>query len=229
MKKVLKFHDELSLLTIPKEPKRLPKALTETYYKRYPRFPRVPLYRIGGDGLARLPTIRHFPSAATLPLKKLSRLFGVLSQREGESPSRLHPSAGARYPIEAYLISWSVGTLQKGVYHYDVREHYLEQMGVSIQEVDSKMINSPHVKHAHASIVLTACLNRTVLKYGARGYLYALLEAGHIAQNVVITAGQIGIGTCCVGGFVAQHVQATLDLPPTEIPVYVIAVGPTRH
>jgi SagB-type dehydrogenase family enzyme len=67
---------------------------------------------------------------------------------------------------------------------------------------------------------------RTSRKYGDRGYRYLLLEAGHVAQNVVLTANALGLATCCGGGFLDDELAGLLlaDIEH-EVPVYAIAVG----
>ena len=38
-------------------------------------------------------------------------------------------------------------------------------------------------------------------KYGPRGYRYMLLEAGHAAQTLCLSATELGCATLCLGGF----------------------------
>jgi len=229
MKRVLEFHAASSLSEMVHEPEHLPDALTNTYYKRYPRFPSVELDRSASPKhvvIHRSATIRHYSRSRSISFHELSQLLASIGERQnGLVPARWYPSAGARYPIETYLVAWRIRGIHSGVYHYDVRGHRLERMGTAIADVQQEMIVSPYVKDASAAIIFTSCLSRVVIKYGLRGYSYSLLEAGHIGQTLLISASQLGLGTCCVGGFVMPHITSLLDLATTEVPVYVIAVG----
>ena len=73
---------------------------------------------------------------------------------------------------------------------------------------------------------MTAVLDRTLHKYGARGYRYILLEAGHAAQNLCLLASERGLASLCVGGFADAAVNRFLGLDPrTEATVYCVGVG----
>ncbi|MFF9425112.1 SagB/ThcOx family dehydrogenase [Streptomyces sp. NPDC014746] len=65
-------------------------------------------------------------------------------------------------------------------------------------------------------------------RYGDRGYRYALLEAGHAAQNLCLAATAMRLGTVTVGGFDDEAVGAALELGH-EVPYYGVAVGGTGH
>ena len=43
---------------------------------------------------------------------------------------RAAPSAGALYPVETYLVVYSVEGIEPGVYHYAVETHELDQLQV---------------------------------------------------------------------------------------------------
>jgi SagB-type dehydrogenase family enzyme len=75
-------------------------------------------------------------------------------------------------------------------------------------------------------IVLSANFGRTLKKYGARGYRYVLLEAGHVAQNICLTAAELGLGSLCVGGYRDRGLNHALGLDGQhEAVVYCIGVG----
>ena len=63
------------------------------------------------------------------------------------------------------------------------------------------------------------------MKYGYKAYPFSYLEAGHLAQNILLAAAGSQINACPVGGFVDQALVDLLDLTGDEIPVYVIAAG----
>ena len=40
------------------------------------------------------------------------------------------PSAGALYPIETYIAAHNIENVESGVYHYNIREHLLEEIKI---------------------------------------------------------------------------------------------------
>jgi len=75
-------------------------------------------------------------------------------------------------------------------------------------------------------LVLSVVFARTQMKYLERGYRFALLEAGHIAQNILLTATALGLSAVCVGGFWDDPFNDLLSFEPTEeAVVYSILLG----
>jgi SagB-type dehydrogenase family enzyme len=79
---------------------------------------------------------------------------------------------------------------------------------------------------ASVVLVLSAVCARSTAKYGDRGYRYLLLEAGHVAQNVVLAATGLGLGVVNLGGFLDDELSGLLKLDPeSETVLYGAAVG----
>jgi SagB-type dehydrogenase family enzyme len=223
MANVLLFHAATAVSEVHNESGPLDESQTRTFYKKYPRFPAITLVQAPqGRFLDRLPSKRVFSSELRPDLTKLA---WILSGLQEKNQKRRYPSAGARYSLEAHLVSWSVEGLKSGVYHYDVKAHALECMLQDCSMVNEESIVSPHVTNPPCAIILTSCLPRNVIKYGDRGYIYALVEAGHVGQMIITDAATLGLETCCVGGFVDRHLGELLDLTDQEVPLYVIAIG----
>ena len=59
-----------------------------------------------------------------------------------------------------------------------------------------------------------------------RGYRYALLEAGHIAQNFILVAEALGLSTCPYGGSYDKAIEELLHIDgTTESVVYTLLLG----
>lgn len=67
--------------------------------------------------------------------------------------------------------------------------------------------------------------HRTAVKYGERAERYVHLEAGHVAQNVLLQAAALGLGGVPIGAFSDRGVQRALGLPADHEPLYLIPVG----
>jgi SagB-type dehydrogenase family enzyme len=67
---------------------------------------------------------------------------------------------------------------------------------------------------------------RTRFKYGLRGYRFALLEAGHVVQNVLLACTALGLAAVPVGGFYDRPVDALLGADGVnESVVYAVSLG----
>jgi len=82
------------------------------------------------------------------------------------------------------------------------------------------------VYQAPIIIILTSVFLRTMNKYGDRGYNFALLEAGHIGQNIYLLCANLQLSICSVGGFYEDTLSSLLGIENDgEFPIYTLAVG----
>ena len=84
------------------------------------------------------------------------------------------------------------------------------------------------LRDANLVLILTAVWARTMVKYGQRGYRYVLLDAGHLGENLYLTATALGLGPAGIGGFLDAELNALLELPAGEEAVYLLCVGQPR-
>lgn len=211
-----------------------------TYYKSYPRFPTITLPDTTYESdlftcLRKRETRRDF-SGASLSPEEYSALLqygtGIVPGAE-RSPDgrfrRAHPSAGIRFPIETYAVVFHGDEqIPSGLYHYDIRHHRLVSLWdqqLSAADAPSFM-RAPWIDNAAVMLVHTAVFWRTQFKYGERGYRYALIEAGHISQNMHLVAEALGIKCCALGGTNDTEIEKLLDIDGnTESIVYATALG----
>lgn len=141
---------------------------------------------------------------------------------------RAVPSAGGLYPLEVYVVCNRVESLLPGIYHFNVCAHALEPLPQSctIAELLPDLMHQSFLEPASALCVLTAVLPRTLRKYGARGYRYVLIEAGHAAQNICLRAVELGLSSLCVGGFTDHRLNRRLEADgSSEAALYAVALG----
>ncbi|UCB57077.1 MAG: SagB/ThcOx family dehydrogenase [Candidatus Omnitrophota bacterium] len=151
-------------------------------------------------------------------------LWSAQGITETESGYRAAPSAGARYPMEIYIVK------SDGLFHYLPRGHKLEQLLPKDMrsQLAAACLGQGFVAQAPVSIVIAAVYERITSHYGSRGERYTDIEVGHIAQNVHLQAVALGLGSVPVGAFDDQAVKAVLQLPDKEQPLYVIPIGYPR-
>lgn len=142
---------------------------------------------------------------------------------------RVQPSAGSLFPIEVYvLVRRAAEGLMPGLYHYNVKMHTLEllwEKQFSDEELANYLIDSSEM-HATVIFFLTAVFGRTQSKYGERGYRHALLEAGHIGQNLYLVSETVGLGCCAIGGTNDKEIERLLDIDGVnESLVYTLVAG----
>jgi SagB-type dehydrogenase family enzyme len=173
---------------------------------------------------------RRTYSGQPLSLADLSRLLHAaqgITQRQGEL--RAAPSAGALYPIELYAVAHNVAGLEPGIYHYAVPAHELELMQPGDQRaaVTQAGLGQGHLGQANVCFVLSAIFQRARWKYHERTYRYALLEAGHIGQNLYLAATSLGLGACAVGAFLDDDLNRLLGLDGEEEAALLVITGGT--
>jgi SagB-type dehydrogenase family enzyme len=135
---------------------------------------------------------------------------------------RTAPSAGALYPLELYVAT------ADGVSHYLPVDHALE--GVVSHDARPRLqaaaLGQAPVGDAPLVIVIAAVPARTEAKYGRdRAPRYVHLEAGHVAQNVLLQAVSLGLGAVPIGAFDDAAVAEAVSLPPGSSPLYLLCIG----
>lgn len=153
--------------------------------------------------------------------------FGVEQRLRGV------PSGGALYPLELYVVAFRVNGLPAGIYHYNVEAHSLELVreGQFDAEFGQAVFYEDMFKTVGASFVITGVPKRSAFKYGERAYRFINLEAGHVGQNICMTAAALGIGCLMVGGFYDDDIDSLLGIDGlNELTLYTAAIGyPKRH
>jgi SagB-type dehydrogenase family enzyme len=167
---------------------------------------------------------------APLPLAQLSTLlrtsYGVTGAL-GPQPFRAVPSGGALYPLELYVAAQRVEALEPALYHFDPLRAALERIRpLASDELAGLTPYDELLVPSAAVAVISAVFWRSRFKYGPRAYRFALLEAGHVAQNFVLAATALGLAACPVGGFYDRRVDAFLAIDGLyEASVYLLPVG----
>ena len=166
-----------------------------------------------------------------MSLDELSRPLyltgGITSGLHGNA-RRAAPSSGALYPIELYPVIHNVEGVAPGVYHYDVRNHALEQLrqGDLRGHVVEQGIAQEFLGQCGVVLFVTMILQRMRPKYQDRSYRYGLLEAGHVGENAYLAATSMGLGACAVGAFMDDAINAMLGVDGVEeAAVYMLAAG----
>ena len=174
-------------------------------------------------------TIRDFKDRL-LSLNHLSQLlWAAQGVTDPNGMKRAAPSAGALFPLDIYVIVGEKGVkgMEAGVYHYLPKTHTLLLLskGDRRKEVASASLRQMWITQASVIFIITAEYKRNAWKYGERGIRYALIEAGHVGQNLFLQAEALGLGAGIVGAFNDKEVSKVAGLPPKHEPLSIMPVG----
>ncbi|TXH02068.1 MAG: SagB/ThcOx family dehydrogenase [Candidatus Moraniibacteriota bacterium] len=211
--------------------------------KSYGRFEAIalpkprPLSQALSDALFYRESVRDYDRGAYITLEQISDLLywsvGILEPASSSRPERrVHPSGGAKFPLELYLVILKEGTVKRGVYHYHLANHTLEHL----EPIDLDQLLAQFEEHEQFAlageliILFSFCKERSFQKYNALAYKVAFLEAGHISQNLYLASRAIGLGCCGMGMNNGILKSEYLSLDPLLEPIfYGVAVGIPRR
>lgn len=204
-------------------------------YKEYPAARRIELPRgFGYRGLTVEETIQRRRSlreytGQPLSLEQLSLLLhSAHGITEPSYPLRASPSAGAQYPLEVYPVVNNVTGLDRGVYHYQPRDHSLRllERGDFRSSLLIYTVGQDMVLDASVVLVITAVFQLTRWRYKDRAYRYVLLDAGHLGENLYLAATSLNLGPCGIGAFLDDEVNRMVGVDGSEeAAVYLMAIG----
>ena len=213
--------------------------------------------KIRGGGVIRLPspeippdplfetlharrTHREF-AGGKVSLENVSRLlrttWGVQGYLDtyafGKLPYKTSPSGGARHPGEVYLMALKVDGLERGMYHYQAKDHRLVRLParVSPRTARAYCADQSYFSGAAALFIMTAVFARTMWKYArARAYRVILLETGHLCQTFCLTATRLGLAPFCTAALKDSLIEKDLGIDGiSESVLYVAGVGLVAH
>src|SRR5206468_1768555 len=154
------------------------------------------------------------------------------SRTNGSGVASLHrtvPSGGALFPLQLHLMNLiALPELSRATYAVEYSRDGavgLRRVGDISSAVYRAYADPSLVRQAQAVIVLSGDIEVTARKYGNRAVLYVALEAGHAAQNVLLSAAQLRVGALEIGGFMEGRLRSLLGGARRLTPLTTIAVG----
>ena len=169
----------------------------------------------------------------SISIEELSYLLwctqGVHEVIHGVATRRTVPSAGARHALETILLINRVEGIAPGLYRYLSLEH---QLGVlkkdssTVNKIVSASLDQDFIRDSAVTFIWAAVIYRMSWRYQERGYRYIFLDAGHVAQNLYLSAESINCGVCVIGAFDDDEINNVLDLDgQKQFVIYMAAVG----
>jgi len=125
-------------------------------------------------------------------------MLGDRRQLDGRHEVRTLVSEGDRFPFEIYVAAFSIDELEPGLYHYDPRDFVLRRLRDgpdTLAQIKRGRPDLEFIKRAPAALLISTTYRRLARGLHGRGYRAGLLDAGRLAQNLVVAACGIGIQT----------------------------------
>jgi SagB-type dehydrogenase family enzyme len=176
------------------------------------------------EALAKRRSVRLFANKP-LESEQISQLAwagqGIIEKQRG---LRTAPSAGETYPIELYFAT------EEGLFVYRPAEHSLEQ--TSDRDIRGSLATAASMQEfvgtAGCDIIIAGSVRNLTNQFRNKARTFMLLEAGHVAQNILLQATCLDLGSVPVGSFTsAKEVSRACRLPAGVEPIYIISVGHT--
>jgi SagB-type dehydrogenase family enzyme len=146
---------------------------------------------------------------------------GITEKQRG---LRTAPSAGETYPIDLYFAT------EEGLFVYRPAEHSLEQ--TSDKDIRNSLATAASMQESVAmagcDIIVAGSVRKLSTQFRNKARTYMLLEAGHVAQNILLQAACLDLGSVPIGGFTStKQISRACRLPAGFEPLYIICVGHT--
>ncbi len=131
---------------------------------------------------------------------------------------RTVPSGGARHAFETYLAIRNVEGLPQGFYHYLPMTHSLECINET--SIDSFIGNSLSgqvwADKCAVCLYYSMVAYRAEWRYGIFAHRVALIDAGHVTENVYLACESIGLGGCAVAALDGKYCDKQFELDGEE-------------
>jgi SagB-type dehydrogenase family enzyme len=189
---------------------------------------RMPLIEAIGNRRSR----RKFTGEG-ISLEELSFLLwatqGVKEVREGPQNSlRTVPSGGARHPFETYLLINKVEQIPPGLYRYLPIDHKLCFVSAGDDQVEriDEACFGQYIKRSAVTFIWTVIPYRSEWRYSLAAHRTIAQDSGHLGQNLYLAVEGIGAGTCALGAYDQEKIDAAIGVDgEDEFTIYMSPVG----
>lgn len=145
---------------------------------------------------------------------------------------RTVPCGGARHEFETYLLIRNITGLQPGAYHYLPMDHALEFLHPVEnleQTVTDTLSGQSWAAKANVVFYWSMVPYRAEWRYGIYAHRTALIDVGHVGQNLYTACTGLGLGCCAVAAFEHEKSCQVFELDgEEEYIVYTVPVGTIR-
>ncbi|MEU7929929.1 thiopeptide-type bacteriocin biosynthesis protein [Micromonospora echinofusca] len=166
---------------------------------------------------------------------------GDTSPPGGDQRRLAYPTAGALATARLLVLPRRVASVRAALYEYLPQRHALQRVAPDpgtdrLSRVAPQFTptgadvpadpNRLDVETVPLWLFVVADLRRARSRYGLRGYRFAAMETGHLAQNLLLAATALGLSAAPIGGFFDDELNHLLLLDGLDASVfYALALG----
>ncbi|GMU23806.1 MAG: dehydrogenase [Phycisphaerae bacterium] len=171
------------------------------------------------EALAKRRSCRSFEDRPLSADQVAQLCWAAQGMTDPQSGKRTAPSAHALYPATLLVAK------ADGVFVYEPKTHRLvRQKGTSVEKFHAAA-GQPSSASAPVSFIIALDIENMKPRSGEKAEQYSLLEAGHIAQNLLLQATALGLAGVPAGGINETRLATALALRPNLRPVYLVPIG----
>ncbi|MER7234256.1 amino acid adenylation domain-containing protein [Streptomyces olivaceus] len=169
-----------------------------------------------------------------VPYESFCRLLSLLRVAPTASGTRrLHPSAGDTYAVQTYLhlAADAVDGIDEGLYYYDPAEHVLRRID-PVQHTRRNghfVYNREVFDRSRFGIYLVGRRPAIEPVYGEESLRYLTLEAGCMAQLLMMGQAAAGVGLCPIGALAFDELAGHLGLDEGHVFLQAFLGGAATH
>ena len=220
------YHDRTSYDRRRMHPRRLDWHHQPGVYKTYPGVAALPLPAVQEDdngslwGAVAGRSRRETPAASPLTLQDVARILAgtcAITARRRSLGGPIHfrsvASAGALYPAELYVETYSVEDLAPGLYHFGPDRGCLTPLRPGPLGTAAAAATAAESGSRPAlSFWVSGIFFRSAWKYRERAFRYVLLDAGHLLENLLLALRACGLTARLTYDFDDREVARLLGL-----------------
>lgn len=134
--------------------------------------------------------------------------------KDKDCTARYVPSSGGLFSTELYPLVFDTKGIESGLYHHNAVGDQLEIISAGNYRswARENVFFQKEFSSAAAAIIITSHVGRLTGKYGLRGYRLALLDVGHVSQQIYLLASQLKLKVCATAGFIDDEVNSAIKV-----------------
>ena len=158
-----------------------------------------------------------------VPVRSFMRLLSLVGSTPG-SGHRQEP--GLPFVTTGFLVG-RVEDFHQGFYRLsdEGKSFGLLKSGSFVEKMAGVCLDQLWLANAGLLFLFMCNLKTLDNTYGARGYRYAMLEAGILGQRLYLGSTALGLGCCGIGAYYDNEARELLSLIEDSYLLYLVAVG----
>jgi len=139
---------------------------------------------------------------------------------------RPYPSAGGLNLVNFVVFINNVEGLKKGYYFFNPYKQKLIKLNIKVN-IKSILKHSKNVDLMNFcfALFILSYSKPGIIKYGLRGYKYALIEVGHASQNILLYSTYFDMNGVCLGAFDEELADKRFKILKGQKLEYVVVIG----